>query len=92
VASPIEQLLIWPLYCCFSSVAGTHDFFFYRDLEEAKEHEDEESPIVGYIANYTTPSLSLRGYQWGDDIPDAKWWSLNLVKSLLCLDWPCLIG
>lgn len=44
------------------------DLFFYRDPEEAKEHEEEEAlvaPEYGAVAEYTAPGADNWGVEWG---------------------------
>merc|ERR1711915_1068623 len=44
------------------------DLFFYREADEAKEHEEEEAPVAEYTAEYVAPPLALPGGdQWGAD-------------------------
>lgn len=44
------------------------DLFFYREPEEAKEHEEEEVAQPDY-----TPGFTLGADQWGADGGDAQW-------------------
>lgn len=48
------------------------DLFFYRDPEEAKQHEEEE---VVATADYgiTDRNDALAGEQWTTQIADAQW-------------------
>ena len=55
------------------------DLFLYREADETRDHAEEDAPVAEYIAEYVAPSLVLPGDQWGADIPDAQWGSLNLV-------------
>lgn len=70
------------------------DLFFYREADEAKEHEEEEAPVAEYTAEYVAPSLALPGGdQWGADIPDAQWGvpepsAIPAVPALAVSDWP----
>uniref|UniRef100_A0A0D9X1I2 Small ribosomal subunit protein uS2 n=2 Tax=Leersia perrieri TaxID=77586 RepID=A0A0D9X1I2_9ORYZ len=46
------------------------DLFFYRDPEEAKEHEEEEAlvaPDYGAVAEYAAPAADTWGGEWGGD-------------------------
>ncbi|KAH9291435.1 hypothetical protein KI387_043374, partial [Taxus chinensis] len=49
------------------------DLFFYREPEEAKEHDEEDAPAPEYTADYTAPALALPGEQWGSEVVDAQW-------------------
>lgn len=65
------------------------DLFFYREPEEAKDHEDEEAPVAEYTADYTAPALALPGDQWGADIPDAQWGVPESSAAVVAVpDWP----
>ncbi|XP_065868340.1 small ribosomal subunit protein uS2y-like [Euphorbia lathyris] len=49
------------------------DLFFYREPEEAKQQEEDESVP---IADYALPSAAdfgLSTTDWGDQIPDSQW-------------------
>ncbi|KAF3781674.1 40S ribosomal protein SA [Nymphaea thermarum] len=51
------------------------DLFFYRDPEEAKEHEEEEvvaAPDYG-AADFSAAALGLPTDQWPAQISDAQW-------------------
>ncbi|CAN6441494.1 unnamed protein product [Victoria cruziana] len=52
------------------------DLFFYRDPEEAKEHEEEEvvaAPDYGGAADFSAAALGLSSDQWPAQISDAQW-------------------
>lgn len=47
------------------------DLFFYREPEEAKEQEEEETPAIADYPDYSTAAI---GADWSSgQIPDAQW-------------------
>uniref|UniRef100_A0A0D6QYG9 Small ribosomal subunit protein uS2 n=1 Tax=Araucaria cunninghamii TaxID=56994 RepID=A0A0D6QYG9_ARACU len=50
------------------------DLFFYREPEEAKEHEEEEATAPEYTEYAAAaPALALPGEQWGSEVVDPQW-------------------
>ncbi|KAK9131507.1 hypothetical protein Sjap_011994 [Stephania japonica] len=65
------------------------DLFFYREPEEAKEHEEEEAIAApDYVADFSTAALGLPSDQWSSQIADSQWTTeLAAPAGIPAADW-----
>lgn len=74
------------------------DLFFYREPEEAKEHDEEEAPVPEYAPDYSAPALGLPGEQWGSEVVDTQWGAPEAgaipvpVPAIAAADWTGAAG
>ncbi|KAK9099605.1 hypothetical protein Syun_026650 [Stephania yunnanensis] len=64
------------------------DLFFYREPEEAKEHEEEEAIAApDYAADFSTAALGLPADQWSTQIADSQWAPELAAPAVPAVDW-----